>query len=125
VIPYLKMRSRTSRWIVVCLAVCILFSYVLPTLVERLLVSRIGPFWAYVVLGDVMGCAVLGALTRWRIGIALYLVLDVVETLLLQTRVVSVTGMMWMADAVPTALLCLLAIMVVRVRGGWRLDLDA
>jgi hypothetical protein len=119
------VRSRTRLRIAVSLAVCVAFSYVLPTLLERLLVGRIGPFWAYVVLGDVVGCAALGALTRWRIGIALYVILDVVETILLHTHIVSTTGMMWLADVVPTLLLCLLAIMVVRVRGGWRLNPDA
>ena len=107
------------------MAACVLLSYVIPTWIERLLVGRIGPFWAFVMIGDVAGCALIGALTRWRIGIVLYLMLDVVETVLFRTHIVSPTAMMWLADAVPTLLLSLLAIMVVRVRGGWRLNLDA
>jgi hypothetical protein len=112
-------------WIVVSVAACVVFSYVLPMWVERLLVGRIGPFWAYVVIGDIAGCAAIGALTRWQLGVALYLVLDVVEAALFQTHIVSLNAMVWLSDAAPTVLLCLLAIMVVRLRGGWRLDLDA
>lgn len=84
--------------------------------------GRVGPYWAYVVLGDVVGCAALGALTRWSIGISLYLFLGVVETMLLQVHIISPTVMLWLADAVPTVLLCGLVIMVVRVRSGWHTD---
>jgi hypothetical protein len=78
-----------------------------------------------VILGDVVGCAALGALTRWRVGIVLYVLLDIVEAILFRTHIVSPVAMMWLADAVPTVLLCLLAILVVRVRGGWRMNGDA
>jgi len=76
-------------------------------------------------LGDVVGCAALGALTRWRIGVALYILLDIVETLLLRTSIVTNAEMAWLADAAPTLLLCGLAIMVIRVRGSWRLNSDS
>ena len=115
------MRSRTT-WLVVS---AVVVSYVLPTVIERLLVGHISPFWAYVILGDVVGCAALGALTRWRVGIVLYVLLDIVEAILFRTHIVSPVAMMWLADAVPTVLLCLLAILVVRVRGGWRMNGDA
>ncbi len=108
--------------VVVTIIACIIVSYLLPTVVERFLAGHIGPFWAYVVLGDAVGCAALGALTRWKFGIALYLVLDVIEAVLLRTHIVSDTAMMWLADAVPTLLLCLLAVMVVRVRRGWSMN---
>ena len=111
--------------VVLAVVACVVFSYILPTVIERLLVSRIGPFWAYVMLGDVVGCAALGALTRWRIGIALYVLLDVVEAILFRTHVLSTAAMMWVADAVPTLILCCLAIMVIRVRGGWHLNSDS
>jgi hypothetical protein len=116
------MRSRTTQLAILSIIACIVFSYVFPTIVERLLAGRIGPFWSYVVLGDIVGCAALGTLTRWKIGIALYLVLDVFEAILLQANIVGPTGMAWLADAVPTVLLCVLATMVIRVRGGWRMN---
>jgi hypothetical protein len=96
------MRSRVTWWNVVCVLACVLFSYVVRRLIERLFVGRIGPFWAYVALGDVVGYAALGALTRWRIGIVLLVLLDIVEAILLRTHVLSPTAMMWVADAVPT-----------------------
>jgi hypothetical protein len=74
-------------------------------------------------LGDLVGCALIGALTRWSLGIVLYFVLDAVEAALYAAHIVSPAAMMWLAGVVPTVLLCVLAIMVVRVRGGWRLDL--
>jgi hypothetical protein len=117
--------SRTTWWIVVSVAACVAFSYVLPTVIERVLVARVGPFWAYVVLGDVVGCMAIGALTQWRLGIVLYLILDAVEGVLFLTHLVGPTAMMWLADAVPTFLLCLLAVVVVRMRGGWRFHPDA
>jgi hypothetical protein len=123
VVLCLLVRSRLLSWIAVSLVACVLCSYIVPAAIERMLVSRIGPFWAYVMLGDVVGCALIGALTRWSLGIALYFVLDAVEAALYAAHIVSPVAMMWLADMVPTLLLCVLAIMVVRVRGGWRLNL--
>jgi hypothetical protein len=73
-------------------------------------------------LGDVVGCIAIGALTRWKIGIVLYVLLDVVEAILFRTRIVSVNSMMWLADAVPTLILCVLAATAVKVRGSWRMN---
>ena len=116
------MRFRTTQLVILTIIVCVVFSYIVPTVIERFLAGHIGPFWSYVMLGDLAGCIALGALTRWRIGIALYVGLDAVETILLGTHIVGPTVMMWLADAVPTLLLCILAAMVVRVRGGWGMN---
>ncbi len=101
------------------MVLCVVVSYVIPMLIERSIVDRIGPFWAYVVLSDLVGCAAIGLLTRWSIGLALYVVLTVAEALLLQSRIVSAGWMAWFADAVPTALLCLLSGFMVKFR--WKL----
>lgn len=102
----------------VCLAACILFSYVLPSVIERSLVGRIGPFWAYVVLGDALGCVAIGLLTRWTLGVAVYVLLSAIEALLYRFRVVDAGWMMWTADLVPTLLLCLLVSVMLKLR--WR-----
>ena len=123
VVLCLLVRPRLVLWIAFSLLACVLCSYVIPVAIERMLASRIGPFWAYVMLGDVVGCALIGALTRWSLGIALYSVFTAVEAVLYAAHIVSPAAMMWLTDLAPTVLLCVLAILVVRVRGGWRWNL--
>jgi ABC-type multidrug transport system permease subunit len=100
------------------IAVCILLSYIIPTLVERFLVGLIGPLWAYLVLGDAIGCAAIGFLTRWKLGLGLYVALTAVEAFLFHYRVVSLGALSWIVDAVPTLLLC--ALIGVMVHHRWR-----
>lgn len=101
------MRSGTTRLAVVAVIFCILFSYVLPTLVERSLAQRIGPVWAYIVLGGLVGCVATGALTRWGIGLGLYVLVSSFETVLFRLNLVSPGGLSWFSSILPTAFLCL------------------
>ncbi len=112
------MRTYGGWWIAVGVALAVGASYVIPNLGERLLERQIGPFWSYVVLGDLVGCLAIGALTGWKLGVGLYILLSIVETIAYRTHLVSRVAMMWMADLVPTLILCFLAVIVARVRGG-------
>jgi hypothetical protein len=76
------------------------------------------------VLGDMVGCVLIGALTQLKIGLVLYLALGVIESILLLAHLVGPNGIMWLADVVPTILLCLFAITVVRACGEWRIRPD-
>jgi hypothetical protein len=112
------MRPGRNRLSIICVAVCILFFYVLPTLIERSLVGRIGAFRTCVFLGDALGCLAIAFLTRWAIGFVLYAALAALEAALLYYRVVDAGLLLWLVDAVPTLLLCALVVFVIQMRWG-------
>lgn len=91
---------------------CILLFYVLPSLIEIRLAPRVGAFNAYVLLGDALGCAVLSLVHR-RTGIALYLVLTLMEAVLLRAGYLGVSALAWITDLMPAATLAVLAAMMV------------
>ena len=82
--------------------------YVVPTLIEAYLSPRVGPFVAYVVFGDLLGCAVISVM-RWRLGVGLYLGLTIAEGLWFQTRPGAVAELVWLSDLVPALVLVAMA----------------
>ena len=108
----------------IAVSLCLAVSYLIPSLAERSLALRFGPFWAYVVLGDLVGCVAIGALTRWELGFGLYVLVDVVEIIIYRTQVLSLAGLAWLSDLVPTLMLCFLVVIIARVRGGLLLEQD-
>ena len=115
------LQIRRKRLVAISVAGCVLFSYVIPTLIERSLAVRLGPRWAYVVVGDAAGCVAIGVLTRWRIGLGLYIALAAIEAVLLRYRLVGGGALSWIVDAVPTLVLCTLVWFLVKLRSATRM----
>jgi hypothetical protein len=103
------MRWQAASLCTLAIGACIGFFYLIPTLIEKQLVSHAGPFWAVLVLGDLAGCLAIAAAWRLKYGAALYLCLTGAEIVLFQTGAVSAAALLWLTDAAPTLILCALA----------------
>jgi hypothetical protein len=100
------MRTRIvliSAPIIVALGVMVLFYY-LPNLIELRLLGRFGPFATCVLFGDSLGCAAICLVytPRWQLGLGLYAVLGVIDTILLETHLLSPHALIWFTDLVPS-----------------------
>ena len=63
----------------------------------------LGPWSAFIMFGNVAGCACLFVLFKHRtMSIVLYLLLAVCESFLYATRIVSPHLLLWITDSVPT-----------------------
>jgi len=84
----------------------VLLFYVLPTLLE-FLVLRHANLWAVgILLGDLSGCiGIFVALKKRKLAVILYLALTAVEFWLYSTQILSAHSLIWLMDAVPTAIM--------------------
>ena len=107
---YTDLQMRVLRFVVLvtlATALILVVFYVVPTLIELKLASRAGPFIAYVLVGDSIGCVAIPTLMkiRWRNGLALYVALTTVETLLVESGIVPAQRLAWVTDLVPALVL--------------------
>ncbi len=92
----------------------VVFLYGLPTLVESYCLGRLGPFTACVLLGNLLGCMVLAAIS-WKRALALYVSLAILEFVLLRFGVISSSSLLWLTDIIPTFLVTRLTLSLVDV----------
>jgi amino acid adenylation domain-containing protein len=84
-----------------------LLFYLIPTGIEIGLAKHLPPVPVYLVVGDLLGCAAI-AIFDWKRGLALYSLLTVCELILFRTGFVSFSGIQWLTDLAPTAVISLL-----------------
>jgi hypothetical protein len=90
--------------------------YGVPSAIEvGLLRIGAGPWLACVLLGDVIGCAVLYILGLRRLAIALYVVCSGIEAATLLSHHVPANTLVWLTNLLPAA-----AVAVVTLRVGLR-----
>ena len=87
----------------------LLLLYLVPTLVERILLIHFGPWLACVVFGDLIGCVVLFTLFRVRsLAVILYAACGLMDAFLIKRHLVSLDVMTWITDLAPALLAGLL-----------------
>jgi hypothetical protein len=89
-------------------AAIVLLFYAIPVWLEAHVALRAGPLAAYVLLGDLAGCLAI-AFSNWQNALALYLILTTLEFGIFQSRVVSVSFLVWFSDFIPATLLSVVA----------------
>lgn len=84
----------------------VLLFYVLPTLLE-IAVLQHASLWAFGILfGDLSGCiGIFVALKKKKLAVVLYLALTAVECWLYSAQILSAHSLVWLMDAVPTAIM--------------------
>jgi hypothetical protein len=98
---YIGIRATAAAF------VSALFFYVMPTLGEMAVEDSFGPVVVYA-FGDAIGCALIAA-ACWEVGLCLYLGLALFKVLLLQSGAVELSTLHWISDAVPAAVLSVVA----------------
>jgi hypothetical protein len=89
--------------------VCMALFWAFPTVIEILLVPAVGSFFAVIILGDLLGCAVLAAWDRIT-GIGLYVALTILELVVWRAGVVRPAALAWFTDLVPAVVVSVLAV---------------
>ena len=88
---------------------CLVLLYLLPTLVERILLIHFGPWLACVVFGDLIGCVVLFTLFQMRaLAVILYAACGLTDAFLIKRHLVSLSVITWITDLAPALLAGLL-----------------
>jgi hypothetical protein len=98
-------RAKETHLVLLCLTVIIVF-YVLPTGLELVATTYLGPWVGTIFLGDFCGCVCLATIFKLRrTSIILYAVLTVGEGALFASHLLSASALLWITDLVPTLVL--------------------
>jgi hypothetical protein len=89
-------------------ALVFLFLYVAPTCLEALLINHLNPSLAVAAVGDVSSYLVLYFLGFRRTAAAVYLLSKFIEITLLKSQMITMSGLIWVSDLLPTITCCLL-----------------
>jgi hypothetical protein len=89
-------------------ALVFLFLYVAPTCLEALLINHLNPSLAVAAVGDVSSYLVLYFLGFRRTAAAVYLLSKFMEITLLKSQMITMSGLIWVSDLLPTITCCLL-----------------
>jgi len=122
---YTDLQMRVMRFVVLvtlATALILVVFYIVPTLLELKLAPRAGPFIAFVVVGDSIGCLAIPTLmkVRWRNGLALYAALTAIETLLVGSGAVPAQRLAWVTDLVPALVLVCFTTLAISVSYPFR-----
>jgi hypothetical protein len=93
--------------------------YLLPTVVEWLLLQKANPWIALVVFGDLIGCAFLSlGLNLKRTAVLIYLFATTVEATLYAFHIVSIGWLIWITNLLPTMMIlfCIAMRMKLQIR---------
>ena len=97
-----------QRYGISVLALAVLITYGLPTLVELMAAHDLHISIGIVLFGDVIGCACLVSVLEMPVfGVALYILLTLCEGWLYFTHVISAGQLAWFTDLVPMAIVAL------------------
>jgi hypothetical protein len=95
-------RAKETHFALLSLAVIVVV-YALPTGVEFIATSYLGPWVGTIFLGDFCGCLCLASIFNLRkTGVILYAVLTICEGALFAGRLLPASAILWITDLVPT-----------------------
>jgi hypothetical protein len=98
-------RAKETHPVLLCLTVTFVF-YVLPTALEFVASTYLGPWVGIIFLGDFCGCVCLATIFKLRrTSIILYSVLTICEGALFASSLLSASALLWITDLVPTFVL--------------------
>lgn len=110
----------TKSVALVTLLIALLGLYVVPNLTESLLALYYHRVWAFVLIGDAPGCAVIGLLLGWRWASVLYLGLTVLESACVWAGLWRTNQVIWFSNLVPTIVIGGLLIPLLFEARNWR-----
>jgi len=97
--------AKETHLALLCLSVIFVF-YVLPTGLELVATTYLGPWVGIIFLGDFCGCVCLATIFKLRrTSIILYAFLTIAEGALFASHLLSACALLWITDLVPTLVL--------------------
>lgn len=97
-----SMEISPLRKLLLLVAVCLVL-YVLPTAFEFSVLPDWNPWFATILPGDLLGCLCLATVfRRFKMGVVLYGVLTIFESLIYVTGIAPVRLIPWFTDLLPT-----------------------
>jgi hypothetical protein len=97
--------AKETHLVLLCLTVIFVF-YVLPTGLEFVASTYLGPWVGIIFLGDFCACVCLATVFKLRrASITLYAVLTIFEGALFASHLLSASALLWITDSVPTLVL--------------------
>jgi glycosyltransferase involved in cell wall biosynthesis len=79
--------------------------YLVPSQVAALLAPRFQHPWAFILMGDLLGCVILGFLIGWLRASMLYIGLSGLEWICVATHVWKLNQMIWFSNVVPAIII--------------------
>jgi hypothetical protein len=88
-----------------------IFAYALPGLAQSALIGKnLSPWFCCVVLGDLVGCAIIFAMGYRRIAPAIYLLCTVIEAIVFSRHVLAPEQLVWTTNAIPAVIVAAILI---------------
>ncbi len=111
-------RAKETHFALLSLTV-ILVVYALPTGLEFIATSYLGPWVGTIFLGDLCGCLCLASIFKLRkTSVILYAVLTICEGVFYAGRLLPASAILWITDLVPT-IVVMTKIMSLQSPGKW------
>ncbi len=110
--------AKETHFALLFVAVILAF-YALPTGLEVIATTYLGPWAGTIFLGDFCGCVCLATIFKLRrTSVILYAVLTIGEAALYASRLLPASALLWITDVVPT-IVVMAKIMSLQSPGRW------
>lgn len=113
-------KLATMSVVMVTLLMVLVTMYVVPDMAESLLAGYYHGEWAFVFLGDALGCVALGFLLGWRWAAILYVGLAVLESLCVVAGRWDLKQVIWFSNLIPAIVIAGWLIPLVLGARNWR-----
>lgn len=117
-VPVVKLAATSAA--LLTLLITLLGLYVIPNLIGSLFVSYYKGAWAFILFGDILGCAVIALLLNGRWAFLLYCGLSGLEWICVRAGLWTLRQVIWFSNLIPTIVIGALLVPMLVAARNWR-----